>query len=226
MPYKISVAFCIFISLTNTACIYSDAPSSKAHALPADSRHHRWNVNLGEAKSEMLLTSLGPTFHSVRSGNVHVRIMFRLMVVPALTALSPETNWGKRRHEVEAGLKIKASKRPPTPCDRLIPEAKLDTNSDASAAPCPQQHGCSCSWVALEEQASSTDPCPASSESITFKRESWGWCSLMQRPTFHWPCSNFIQEIFIAICGSQLGSAYSVRARQTVLLKIVCAASS
>lgn len=102
--------------------------------------------------------------------------MFRLMIVPALTALSPETNWGKRRHEVEAGLKIKASKRPPTPCDRLIPEAKLDTNSDASAAPCPQQHGCgcSCSWVALEEQASSTDPCPASSESITFKRESWG----------------------------------------------------
>lgn len=32
--------------------------------------------------------SLGPTFHPVRSGNVHVWIIFRLMIAPALTALS------------------------------------------------------------------------------------------------------------------------------------------
>lgn len=95
MAYRISaVAFCICISLTNTACIYSDARPSKAHALSAVSRHHRWNVNLGKVKSEILLTSLGPTFHPIRSGNVHVWIIFRLMIVPALTALSSETNRG------------------------------------------------------------------------------------------------------------------------------------
>lgn len=107
MAYRISVAFCIFISLTHTACTYSDARPSKAHALSAVSRHHRWNANPGKVKSEILLTSLGPTFHPVRSGNVHVWIIFRLMIVPALTALSPETNWGNEDTSLKQVWKLR-----------------------------------------------------------------------------------------------------------------------
>lgn len=149
MAYRISVAVCICISLTNTTCTYSDAPPSKAHALSAVSRHHRWNVNLGKVKSEILLTSLGPTFYPIRSGNVHVWIIFKTHDCTSSHSSLPRDYLGKWRHKVEAGLKIKASKRPPTPCDRLIPEVKLETNCDGSAALCPHLHGCSCSWVTL-----------------------------------------------------------------------------
>lgn len=53
--------------LTLHAHIQTLILQSPCHALPAVSRHHRWNVNLVEVNSKLLLTFLGPTFHPIMS---------------------------------------------------------------------------------------------------------------------------------------------------------------
>lgn len=97
---------------------------SPCHALPAVSRHHRWNVNLVEVNSKLLMTFLGPTFH------------------PIMSELSPQRLMGDNmKTRVWSRFEDQASKTPPNPCDCLIPEMKLETSSDAPAAQCPQQQG-------------------------------------------------------------------------------------